>query len=517
MRVAGMTFPRWTVSEALAGLVLGLCVVGHFLYAIHGWANSIGGMQEFRQAQTAIATHYIAAEGPMLVTKIPVLGPNWGIPFEFPAYQSLTALLHRVSGYPLDQSGRLVSLVCFYLCLVPLWWVLGTLAFERGSRLLTLALVASSPIYIFWSRTFLIESLALLLALTFTALVMRAVAAGRQSGLVLAAGFGVLAALTKFTTFSIALGFLLLWLGSLVLVRIEPTVDRSWRRVWPVVVTLLLPVGAGVAWSRFISRVWLQSPLTEVFADTVHAWNLGTWQQRGSGEFWGRVFDYGIRDGTVTFVPWLIGLAAWAFAPLRWRVVGLCALGAWFAGPLVWTNLFFVHNYYFYATTVFGAVWICASITGVAHRWPQLRVPGWIVIGALCAINFSLYPQSGFFNAQANDWGRDKAGFAQQVAAHVAPQEILLVIGEDWSPVIPYYSGRYAIMVRWPNQINGPKLAAALQRAFDEGRPVGGMVRSNDTQWDADCATAINRLGLDPNPTLIDASGRFSYYSKFNQ
>jgi 4-amino-4-deoxy-L-arabinose transferase-like glycosyltransferase len=512
-----MRFGRWSVGESLAGLVLGLSLIGHFLYAIQGWGNSIGGMQEFRQAQTAIATHYIAVEGPMLVTKVPVLGPNWRIPFEFPTYQSLTAVVHRVSGYPLDQTGRLVSLVCFYLCLVPLWSVLGALGFDRGSRLLALAFVASSPLYIFWSRTFLIESLALLLALSFTALVMRALASGRNAWLAVATAVGVLAALTKFTTFSIVFGFLVLWAASRLLVPGEPPVDWSWRRVWPLLCALLLPVVAGVVWSRFINHVWQQSPLTLVFSETIHRWNVGTWQQRSSGEFWGRVFDYGIRDGTTTFVPWLIGLAAWAFAPLRWRIVSLCALGAWLAGPLVWANLFFVHNYYFYATSVFGAVFICGAISGAAYRWPWLRVPGWFVIGALCAANLGLYPKSPYYNSQIIDWGRAKAEFAQQVAAHVAPQEILLVIGEDWSPVIPYYSGRYAIMVRWPNQINGPKLAAALQRAFDEGRPVGGMVRSNDTQWDADCATAINRLGLDPNPTLIDASGRFSYYSKFNQ
>ena len=64
-----------------------------------------------------------AAEGLRLDYITPVLGPPWSIPFEFPLYQWLAGGFHALTGYPLDQSGRLVSLVFFYLCLVP-WFLL---------------------------------------------------------------------------------------------------------------------------------------------------------------------------------------------------------------------------------------------------------------------------------------------------------------------------------------------------------------------------------------------------------
>ena len=310
----------------LAAAFLAAVLAAHLNFALIGWHNSVGGPQDFRQAQTAIAAYYIAEEGPMLATKVPVLGPTWRIPLEFPTYQTLVATLHRLTGAGLDPTGRFVSLACFYLCLLPLGYCLRRLGFSLPDTLLTLALAAASPIYLFWSRTFLIESLALLLALAFLAAVLQYAESPSRRWLALAVSAGILAALTKFTTFSIAFGFVVLWLGATL---VSGKMGIQWRgrgRVAAgIVAALLVPVAAGWLWTQYLQHVWVQSPLTRTMGDAIHAWNIGPWKLRVSPEFWGRFAEYGIGKATLSFVAWLVGFAAFALAPLRWRLSG-CAL-----------------------------------------------------------------------------------------------------------------------------------------------------------------------------------------------
>jgi hypothetical protein len=503
---------RSSIGLWLAALFFVVVIAAHVNFAITGWHHSVGGPQDFRQAQTAIAAHYIAEEGPMLATKVPVLGPTWRIPLEFPTYQTVVAALHSLTGAGLDPTGRFVSLASFYLCLLPLALILRRLGFGLPEQLLTLALVAASPIYLFWSRAFLIESMALLLALLFAAAALQFAVTARRGWLVLAIAAGALAAVTKFTTFSIAFGFVLLWAGASLL---SEHFEVRWRGrvIGGIAAALLVPVLAGLLWSQYLQHTWVQSPLTRTMGDAIHAWNFGTWKQRVSPEFWARFSEYAIGKSTLNFLPWLAGFSAFALAPLRWRLTGLCAFAAWLSGPLVWANLFFLHDYYYYATTAFGLIWIAAGLIGLGARWPVLAIPARLALALIAVAMLLAYPKTSYHEAQVFDWGIEKAEFAREVGKLVEPDDVILVIGEDWNPMMAYYANRHALMVRWDGHSTDKEFANAVALIRAEGRRFAGLiVRMDNPALERELERVFHQFDVSPQATLFSRNRDFAWY-----
>lgn len=509
MRFNGRSILPW-----LTGILFLAGLAAHLHFATEGWHNTIGGPQDFRQSQTAIASYYIAEEGPMLATKVPVLGPHWRNPFEFPTFQTIVAALHKITGLPLDQTGRLVSLLSFYLCLIPMGILLKQMGFSRTDSLLVLLLVLSSPIYIFWSRTFLIETMALLFSLLFAVAVLAYLKKPYRWILVGGLVTGCLAALTKFTTFSIILGFIILFL---VAYSLPEGAGTQWLRKRKTVIGIALalsaPVLAGWIWVQYINGVWLRAPLTRGQGEFIHQWNFGDWDLRDSVEFWGRFYEYSIGKVTYNFVPLLIGVGGFALATYRFRIIALCALAAWLSGPLVWANLFFVHDYYCTATGFFALVFISASLIGVSDRWAQLVIPSRILLAILAVTFMFYYPRTSYFESQVNDWGSGKAEFARQVGERVPDETVILVVGDDWNPMMAYYSEHYALMVRWKGNSESEEFAEVIRMLEAEKRRIGGAItRTSMPEMQEETQSLLKKFGLSPSPEFYSQNKEFCYY-----
>ena len=161
----GNAVSSWT-WPALFSLVL----LVHFFLATRGW--QIGALRghEFRQTQTAISAFYIQAENNFsLAYPTPVLGKPWSIPMEFPLYQWSVVWLSNNLNLSLVTAGRTVALICFYLMLPGLYILLGRLELPPQARWLSLIMVVVCPLYIFYSRAFMIESMALMMSVWFLA------------------------------------------------------------------------------------------------------------------------------------------------------------------------------------------------------------------------------------------------------------------------------------------------------------------------------------------------------------
>jgi hypothetical protein len=206
-----LAFKSWT--EKILLLIFAVCLI-HSLWAIsRGWNNPLIDAHAFRQTQTAISVFYLLKGSPWLAYETPVLGVPWSIPMEFPLYQGIVAILVKLFQTPIDQTGRFVSAFFFYLSLIPIYVILSYLQVARAFRWLFLSLFLASPLYLFWARTFMIESTALFFSLAYLACI--AVYFRYKSPIIalLACLFGIAASLTKVTTMA---GFLILacvWIG----------------------------------------------------------------------------------------------------------------------------------------------------------------------------------------------------------------------------------------------------------------------------------------------------------------
>lgn len=159
---AFLPWPGAAERGRLAAVLVAVACFCFFLFgASRGWSHNLSDRHGFRQTQTAISAYYML-QGPWsLAYETPVAGPPWSIPFEFPLYQWVVAATVLVSHLPLNQAGRLVSIVFFLLTLWPLSSILRRMNLTPAHRFLIGALILASPFYVFWSRTFMIESAAL--------------------------------------------------------------------------------------------------------------------------------------------------------------------------------------------------------------------------------------------------------------------------------------------------------------------------------------------------------------------
>ena len=97
------------------------------------WHASILDRYEFRQLQTALSTFWMIRDGYHFDYLTPLFGPPWSIPMEFPVYQACVAALSGTTGLPLEQAGRLASIL-FFAATLPAAYDLLALAGLRSSR-----------------------------------------------------------------------------------------------------------------------------------------------------------------------------------------------------------------------------------------------------------------------------------------------------------------------------------------------------------------------------------------------
>ena len=106
------------LRNLLPGLILGLVIVAALWAMTRQWDKPLLDMHSFRQTQTAISAYYMAKDPWMFFNYItPVLGKPWQIPMEAPIYQWIVARWHNMTAMGLDQSGKLVSIAFWLLCL----------------------------------------------------------------------------------------------------------------------------------------------------------------------------------------------------------------------------------------------------------------------------------------------------------------------------------------------------------------------------------------------------------------
>lgn len=428
-----------------------------------GW---IGGpiidMFGFRQTQTAISAAQMLKDGIALRYQTPVLGAPWSIPFEFPTYQILTALL-AMTGLTVDVAGRVVSYVFFVACLYPLAILCRHVGIGREGFLMTGALFLSSPLYVFWSRTVMIESAALFFSLLWLALLLdllisddatRRTDRRRIFAWVLCLGAGGLAVLTKSTTFpAFCVAACLLVLGSVVSRMADlrhPTAAElrgGFVRLAMAVGASLLPIALGYLWVIYSDQVKAENPFGTLLSSAALAqWNFGTLEQRTSAALWNEVV-------LGRAVPQILGAAA-LIAPL---VVGAgLALGrnAWplvvfllcFVVPLgVFTNLHMVHGYYQYANGLFLVLALGIAVSAIGlHR---SRLVAWGLLAVFVAGNLWTF-RTTFYPVMTANWSASEiVRIGEKVQALVPEEGGIIVLGQDWSSEVPYYSDRRALAI----------------------------------------------------------------------
>jgi 4-amino-4-deoxy-L-arabinose transferase-like glycosyltransferase len=415
-------------------------------------------LHNFRQTQTAITVQAYLDHGlDLFHYETPVFGPPWQVTYEFPTFQASAYAVAR-TGLALDLACRMTGLLWFYASAILLFVIVRRVA-DDTAAIAALALYVLSPFSIQWSRACLIDYASVALTLGYLLAAMSWAARPRAWKVLAAIALGALAFVTKITTVVAVLpAMAIVTVGAL---RRDWAGGAAARVRWVVSVGAMaaLPLGAGIAWTRWADGIKAASPATEwLTSSRLAVWNFGTLPQRLVLENW-----LIIARRMSPIVPGIFALAlacaALAFFRRRrgTRLALLAAVASALAPILTFFNLYYVHDYYLIAVTPGLALVAGVGIAELASlRLPARRVT--LGVAALAALVTSVkafrYARDSY-----KDLRREPIVSLARVIGQVTPQDGWIVVeGDDWNSRIPYLAHRRAFMVKPP--VVSPRLIA---------------------------------------------------------
>jgi hypothetical protein len=117
--------------------------------------------------------------------------------------------------------------------------------------------------------------------------------------------------------------------------------------------------------------------------------------------------------------------------------------------PLVFTNLYFVHDYYLAAVTPALAALIGLGAGSVWKRLPPKPLVKRVAIlaGAVLASIPLLFGRAYWQSIYVENPDPQAMEFAREVDGLTRPDDLVGVVGLDWSPTVLYYANRWGLMV----------------------------------------------------------------------
>jgi hypothetical protein len=240
----------------------------------------------FRQTQTAITSYYLEKDGFRFDYETPVVGEPWSIPFEFPLYQEIVALTAKFTALPLTQAGRLWGLIFTVLTCIPLYSILKKLNIKVSAIYLCLALFLSSPLYLFWSGTFMIEGAALFFTIYFLYFSLLIILREwKNINFFTLSCFLLLGLLQKVTT---SLPVLLFFIIILTLFSIRPVdFQNNKLSVLKILLAIVIPLFIAYSWVMYSDLIKVNNLIgMEFTSDNLRGWNYGNFDQILSQSFW---------------------------------------------------------------------------------------------------------------------------------------------------------------------------------------------------------------------------------------
>jgi hypothetical protein len=335
--------------------------------------------------------------------------------------------------------------------------------------------------------------MALMFTVWFAVSFMQAMRTRRVIWLGAAMLCGLAAGLVKVTTFLIWLAPAAVYGGYCVWLA-WPRNAGDWKPLWQTLRwgagCVALPFGAAIWWVKFADAVKARNPAGDFLTSAnLQTFNFGTWPMRLAGETWRGFFDN--WNHAVMPLGLMAGIAILASIATR-RVMSLALAGAvFFLLPhLIFPRLFSWHDYYFYANAAFWLIAVALVIHGIfLSRWRWL---GWPVLLATLGLQLAAYHR-GFFPVQQES--SNGGSHLTDVLRDMTPRDsVLIVAGDDWSSIIPYYAQRRSLMIRSEHERDWPLIDRAFANLAKED--VAALVligkQRQNTELIHHAATAFN-------------------------
>lgn len=462
-----MTRPAAATPLALAALALAAIAM-----RVPTLAQPLLERHPFRQTWTAYSAVIFRDSGiDLLRPQVPVLGPPFTHPQEFPLFQALASLVMRL-GVVDDTAMRVTALGCY---LVTALLLFGLVRHVAGSfaAFVTFALFLFSPFGLLWSRASLIEYLVTAAMVTYVWAGLLYRERRRWALFAISLVAGCVAMLVKPS----AGAFATIPLGLAVVSGDGPGLAGWLRaRLDPRFVALFAwPLALAVGWTLAADAYFLGKDTAAFLAPSnLRGYFFDSLAQRLDLSTWGDIL------GTITgylvgplFVPVaLLGAVVALRSEHRGFWLGM-ALASVLPIAVVFGG-FRRHDYY-----VTEVSWSLVAFVGLGAAWLRDRARSRLrrtLLAAGAALGLVV-----MWATSTTYWGlayrpqydaEQVLPRARELAALTRPDDLVVMIGRGFDPDVLYYARRRGLLLVFPNPPLGGNTTAAVFRALPS-RPYG--------------------------------------------
>ena len=423
----------------------------------------------WRSSQTLLTSFWFQKGGISLFhAQLPIYGPPWEVPFEFPAYQAISTIFSNITHLNLTASSRVVSVACFYVSAIFL--LLLCLEFLNNKTLSTIIFLVYIwlPYDIRFSTEILIDYLSVALALGYLFWIKKFLDSPRNILLfIMAIFFGCLGAAVKITTMAItiipalliALDGIQKWginLEDLIAPR-EIIVKIGKQKLSFLLLTAIaiLPVLSAELWTKYADGIKQANIFTSwLTSANLTNWNFGTLDMKTNFTNWWNwlknINNYFFLGG-ILLIFILLSILFLYRMPLKSRSF----LGAAFASVLLTIFIFFnlyLHEYYYIAVSAYISILIGFGI----YCLFKFLVPNkiwWIVFSGIFFFFILMRGLEQYRAFQTEVQAEIKyentlvIPLAKKVAAITPENEYIISFQSDWWPDFILYTQRKGLIL----------------------------------------------------------------------
>ncbi len=425
----------------------GVAILVTFFVLYKSWNQPILDQHAFRQTQTAISAYWISKNWSFFNYQTPVLGYPWMIPFELPVYQWIVAIIATLLPINLDQAGRVVSLGFFLLSYIPLKGIVRRINPDRHLPIFIFAILMLSPIYLFWSRAFLMESTALFFSLSFVYSVVKYLHRQSLVGFALMTIFAILAACIKITTYvSFSFAGAMFVIYDMWIYRRNILKRSEILKYTAIALSVILSVAVLEIWVQYSDA--LKDKLQFGYLLTsknLFYWNFGNLHQRLSSQLWSIVFGRAMEQTLGSPLIFWIVAGMSLMGSRKTLILQASCFALYISNFLIFTNLHIVHDYYQYSNAIFLIIGVSLGIWEASRKF---RAGAFIAL-FVCLILVELVGfKRYFYRDMINQSSASQTlSLANYLRKNTASNEVVVGFGLQWASDVPYYAERRAFLV----------------------------------------------------------------------
>jgi hypothetical protein len=457
----------------------------------------------FRETQTLWGVRSAIRGGLNLFgLETPVLGPPFTIPFEFPIFQNLSALFCSAFNLDVAFGSRLISLFFFTLTGL-IYAVLIRNLFGELHSLVFSIIYCFTPFSFVWSTTALIESFTNFTLSLFFLWFHKYLKSHKTFYLLLSILSLTITSLSKITTsfpLSLVIGAALILNStnskkSDNLDKLRRPIPKSFLYV-SIIAASVIP---GFVWSRFADRQKESSLFTSwLSSSNLQSWNFGNLKQRLDLFSWlaigGRLYLL------IGFVLFLIPIL---FFHVKSNFHAIPLVAATFFPPLVYFNLYFIHDYYFMAVHPFACITASLCISALINRLFAGRNRKLLYNSSILVLVALLSTWSW---TPGHDYKRHLYGpqlgnldYIDFIKSNTTANDLILTYGCDWNPAYLYLMDRRGLSL--PSKFDNLKETLSLvdsEIGLNHFRYIVDCSRSSESNQFTDLIKTNVLLGIYP-------------------